>query len=278
MEAPLLQIADLKVSFTKADGVVVNAVNGVNLVINEEQFHGLIGESGSGKSVTAMAMMGLLDLSAKVTGAITFEGEALLDNSEAQWRAIRGHGIAMVFQDAKSSLNPALRIQTAFKALLKLHRKMEGEAATTEALRLLTAVKLKDPAAILGRYPHELSGGEAQRAAVALALACKPKLLIMDEPTSALDVEVAINLLKLLKGLKHSEKISILIITHDLRLMKDVADWISVMQNGVIIESQATQALLFRPLHEYTSGVIGLTGSSEVHITLPPMGPTSRPQ
>jgi len=258
----LLRIAGLKVSFPVPRGNDLVAVNGVDLVINSEEIHGLIGESGSGKTVTALALIGLLGSEANVSGTVTFEGKSILGKSEAEWRTIRGHGIAMVFQDALGSLNPALKISAAFRAVLKLHRLLKGNEAMTEAQRLLEAVKLPDPDRVLNSYPHELSGGMAQRVTVALALACKPKLLVMDEPTSALDVDVAISLMKLLKELKTSEKISILIITHDLRLMKDVSDWITVIQKGKVIESQSTQSLLHNPLHSYTSGVIGATGST----------------
>jgi oligopeptide/dipeptide ABC transporter ATP-binding protein len=252
----LLGLRNLSVEFSLANRTTLTAVAGVDVVVRANESHGLIGESGSGKSVTALAALGLHGSNAKIKGDLTWRGRSLLNLSEGKWRNIRGGGMTMLFQDAPASLNPALRIGTQLEAVIRLHQKLDSAAATIESFKLLNAVRMSDPERVMRAFPHECSGGMAQRVALALALACKPQLLIADEPTSALDVTVAAQIVELLKQIRKEFGLALLVISHDLSAVARLCDRISVMYLGKIVESGPTDAIIRNPQHPYTAALL----------------------
>jgi microcin C transport system ATP-binding protein len=253
----LLSLKDLRIGFT-SDGRVTHAVKGVSFDIQAGETLGLVGESGSGKSVSALSILKLLPYPAAfhAGGEIHFDGQDLLSLSEEALRGVRGARISMIFQEPMSSLNPLHSIEKQITEILELHQGLARTAARAEALRLLQRVGIADAQSRLGALPHELSGGQRQRVMIAMALANRPQLLIADEPTTALDVTIQKQILDLLKDLQQETGMAILLITHDLGIVKKMADRICVMQEGEIVEAGESAAIFQNPQHDYTKKLI----------------------
>jgi peptide/nickel transport system ATP-binding protein len=253
----LLEVDDLSVTFTRRGRRDVHAVDGVSFTVDSGETLGLVGESGSGKSVTSLAIMGLLPRrGATVGGAVAFEDKQLLRMRQNELRDLRGKDIAMVFQDPLSSLNPVVPIGTQVTEVLTRHRKLSGNDARREAARLLDVVGIPDPDRRLREYPHQLSGGMRQRALIAMAVACEPKLLIADEPTTALDVTIQAQILELLKELVREQGTALVLITHDLGVVAGLCDRVNVMYSGRIVERADRRTLFVAPRHPYTTGLL----------------------
>ena len=251
MSGPLLDVRNLQISFFTDDGEV-RAVDGVTFSIKKGETLALVGESGCGKSVTALALAKLVATPPGVYkgGEILLDGEDVLKMPKDRLRKIRGAKIAYIFQEPATSLNPVFRIGTQIREVLQIHR---PEAATEdEIVRLLKLVRIPDPARRMRDYPHQLSGGMQQRVMIAMGLACNPALLVADEPTTALDVTIQAQILDLLKDLKREIGMSILLITHNLGIVGDLADNVCVMYAGRVVEQSPAAALLKKPLHPYT--------------------------
>jgi len=254
----LLQIENLEVIFRGDRGSATHAVDGLDLTIRRGQTLGLVGESGCGKSVTALAVMGLLHkASAEVSGRIHFDGAELLSLSDREMRALRGDRLAMIFQEPMTSLNPSFSIGEQIAETLVHHRRLSRAAARARTIELLRLVKIPSPEERVDEYPHRLSGGMRQRAMIALALACDPELLIADEPTTALDVTIQAQILALLRDLKASTGVAIVLITHDLGVVAEICDHVAVMYAGEIVEYAPVEALFTSPQHPYTIGLLG---------------------
>ncbi len=252
----LLEVQDLEVHFATSRGPV-QAVSGVSFDLKAGETLGLVGESGCGKTVTALSILRLLPAPlATVTGAIRFGGEDLLHCPDSRMRQIRGNHIAMVFQEPMTALNPVLTIGEQVAEALRLHRGFSHREAWTEAAAALSRVGLPDAARRLRQYPHQLSGGLRQRALMAMALACGPELLIADEPTTALDVTIQAQILALLAKLKAEMGLSVLFITHNLGIVAQTADRVAVMYAGVMVETAPTPGLFKQPAHPYTQGLL----------------------
>ncbi|AHF80981.1 ABC transporter ATP-binding protein [Thermococcus paralvinellae] len=252
----LLQIKDLYVNFRTLWGIA-KVLNGVNLTIHKGEVFGLVGETGCGKSVTALSILRLLPSNAEVSGKILFKGENLLEKSEEEMRKIRGKEISIIFQDPMTSLNPLFKIKDQMIDVIMLHEGLEKERAIEHAKKLLKAVGL--PAdRVLNSYPHELSGGMRQRVMIAMALSSNPSLLIADEPTTALDVTIQKQILELILDLKNQYNFSVLLITHDLGVVAEVCDRVGVMYAGNIVEITETEELFENPLHPYTKGLLSV--------------------
>jgi peptide/nickel transport system ATP-binding protein len=256
MAERLLTVEDLKVSFYTRDGEN-QAVRGVSLHIDEGETVGIVGESGSGKSVTAKAIMGLIAPPGRVIGGdIRFAGESLTGLSEKDWRRIRGNRIAMVFQDPMTSLNPVKKIGAQLTEVIRRHRGLGKDEALKEAVEMLRRVGITQPERRVDQYPHEFSGGMRQRVMIAMALSCKPELLIADEPTTALDVTIQAQILDLLKELKANSRLSVVLITHDLGVVAQVCSRVVVMYGGMIMEEGTVEDIFYRPKHPYTQGLL----------------------
>jgi oligopeptide/dipeptide ABC transporter ATP-binding protein len=254
---PLLEVRGLTTSFATRAGVV-RAVTGVDLSIARGEVLGLVGESGCGKSVTSLSILGLIARPGRIeAGEVLFDGRDLRSLSERELRAIRGDRIAMVFQQPTSSLNPLMRAGDQIAEVLELHRNMKKAAARDRALELMRMVGIPDPEHRLRAYPHELSGGMAQRIMIAMALACEPELLIADEPTTALDVTIQAQILDLMRRLQRETGTAILLITHDLGVVAEMCDRVAVMYAGEIVEQTDVRTLIRQPAHPYTRGLIG---------------------
>jgi microcin C transport system ATP-binding protein len=251
----VLELRDLRVRFHQ-DGRQIDAVKGVSLTLAKGETLALVGESGSGKSVTALATVGLLQDNAEVTGSVRYGGKELVGASQAELRQIRGNDISFIFQEPMTSLNPLHTIEKQLAESLTLHQDLSGAAARTRILELLHKVGIRDAEGRLGAYPHELSGGQRQRVMIAMALANGPELLIADEPTTALDVTIQAQILDLLADLKTSEGLSLLFITHDLGIVRRIADRVCVMQGGEIVEEGRTAEVFAAPQHPYTQKLI----------------------
>jgi peptide/nickel transport system ATP-binding protein len=255
---PLLEIEKLKVSFHGDRGRTTHAVDCVDLTVRGGQTLGLVGESGCGKSVTALAIMGLLPKSsAEISGRIRFDRANLLELSDRELRDIRGDRLAMIFQEPMTSLNPVYSIGEQIAETLIRHRGLSRQNARARAIDLLRLVKIPSPEQRVDDYPHRLSGGMRQRAMIALALACDPKLLIADEPTTALDVTIQAQILDLMRELKSSTGAAIILITHDLGVVAEVCDEVAVMYAGEIVERAPVDVLFAAPQHPYTIGLLG---------------------
>ena len=254
--AHLLEVNDLQTQFPTRSGLV-RAVDGVSFHLDRGELLGLVGESGCGKSITALSVMRLISPPGKIVrGEILFDGKDLLKLSDAEMRQMRGDDIAMIFQDPMTSLNPVFTVGEQIAEALRLHRKLsirEARQATIEAMR---EVAIPDPARRFKDYPHQLSGGMRQRVMIAMALACNPKLLIADEPTTALDVTIQAQILELLDELRKQRELAVLLITHDLGVVAEVADRVAVMYTGRIVEQSPVDELFARPKHPYTEGLL----------------------
>jgi oligopeptide/dipeptide ABC transporter ATP-binding protein len=257
MAEPLLQVSGLKVQFATRDGVV-RAVDGVDFTLERGQVLGIVGESGSGKSVTALTVLGLTRAkNTRFEGSVRYEGRSLLDLRESELRKIRGNGIAMIFQDPMTSLNPVFRIGDQISEAILMHRKVSGRRARERAVELLAAVGIPQPRNRYDSYPHQFSGGMRQRAMIAMALANDPDVLIADEPTTALDVTIQAQIIDLIGKLKDEFDSAVVLITHDLGVVADIADEIVVMYAGRIVERGSKRQLFHDPQHPYTWGLLG---------------------
>ncbi len=256
-KAPLLSVRDLSVAFTQ-NGRETLAVDHISFDIAEGETVALVGESGSGKSVSALSVLKLLPYppASHPSGQILFNGEDLLDKDETDLRRVRGNDITMIFQEPMTSLNPLHTIEKQIVEVLKLHQGMRDQAARKRTLELLEEVGIREPEKRLDAYPHQLSGGQRQRVMIAMALANKPKLLIADEPTTALDVTVQAQILKLLAELKSAQGMSMLFITHDLGIVRKIADRVCVMTGGKIVETGPTKEIFDNPQHAYTKHLL----------------------
>ncbi|MGQ0529413.1 MAG: ABC transporter ATP-binding protein [Panacagrimonas sp.] len=272
----LIDIRNLSIRFKTADGLVP-AVQDLSLSIAEAGAMGIVGESGAGKSQTALAILGLLARNAEVTGSIRFEGRELLGQSEAEWAKVRGNRIAMVFQDPMTSLNPYLRIETQIGEVLAQHRGATRAEARAESLRLLQAVHIADAPQRLRQYPHELSGGQRQRVMIAMALACRPSLLLADEPTTALDVTVQAQILRLFQELRREFRVAIVLITHDLGVVSELCDHTLVMYAGRAVEVGTTATLLDAPAHPYTRALLAARPGLDTPVDRPLRTLTGQP-
>lgn len=256
LHPPLLQVSDLRVYFKTDDGLV-KAVDGVSFDISAGETLGLVGESGCGKSVTAYSILKLLPVppAEYADGNISFRGESLLDKDDKAMRRVRGNLISMIFQEPMSSLNPIMTIGAQVTEAIREHQKATPRQSREIAIDMLRRVGIPSPEARFHEYPHQLSGGMKQRAMIAMALVCRPSLLIADEPTTALDVTVQAQILELLGELQRELNMSVLLITHDLGVVAETCDRVAVMYAGKIVESASTLSLFDGPLHPYTHGL-----------------------
>ena len=258
----LLDVQNLNVGF-RQDGVVTPAVRGVSFTVNSGEVVALVGESGSGKSVSALSTVSLLGDSAQVTGSVKYDGQELIGADERRLRQVRGNDISFIFQEPMSSLNPLHTIEKQLTESLALHQGIIGAQARGRVLELLEKVGIRDAETRLSSYAHQLSGGQRQRVMIAMALANKPDILIADEPTTALDVTIQAQILDLLKDLKDAEGMGLLFITHDLAIVRRIADRVFVMQQGEVVESGPTAELFANPQHPYTIKLLSAEPSGQ---------------
>jgi peptide/nickel transport system ATP-binding protein len=253
----LLDVRDLRTEFPMREGVV-KAVDGVSFHLDPGETLGIVGESGSGKSVTVLSVMRLLQRPGRIAGGqVVFRGRDLTKISEQAMQEVRGEEIAMIFQDPRGFLDPVVRVGSVLSEIYRTHERATRREAKERALELLRAVGLPAPERVYRSYPHELSGGMAQRAMIALALACSPKLLIADEPTTALDVTIQMQIVRLLAELRERLGLTILLITHNLSVVAEVCDRVAVMYAGEIVENAPAVEIFERPRHPYTVGLLG---------------------
>ena len=253
-DAPLLSLRDLSVSYPTASGSL-RAVDGVNLDLAPGEFLGIVGESGSGKTQLLLATLGLNSPNARLGGSVRFRGQELLNAGEATLSQIRGARIAMIFQDPMTALNPYLTIGTQLIEGLQHHKGISRSAARQQAIELLDAVHIPEPARRFAQHPHELSGGMRQRVVIAMALICEPDVLLADEPTTALDVTVQAQILTLLRELRSRTRAAMILVTHDLGVVAEVADRVVVMYAGRIVEQAGVDTLFTQARHPYTEGL-----------------------
>ncbi|WP_186424639.1 ABC transporter ATP-binding protein [Pannonibacter sp. I15F10I1] len=272
-DTPLLSVKDLCTAFTQG-GATSLAVNKVSFDLRPGETLALVGESGSGKSVTAMSILKLLNYpsASHPGGTIHFKGKELVSASEEEMRKLRGNDISVIFQEPMTSLNPLHTVERQIEEILKVHRGMGGKAARARVLELLTQVGIPEPESRLGSYPHQLSGGQRQRVMIAMTLANEPELLIADEPTTALDVTVQAQILKLLKDLQTARGMAMLFITHDLGIVRKIADRVCVMTKGEIVEQGTVEEVFRNPQHTYTRHLLAAEPKGE-----PPAEDLSRP-
>ncbi len=251
----VLEVSNLNIGF-RQDGRDISAVRSVNFSVGKGETVALVGESGSGKSVTALSTVGLLPDSARVTGSVKYLGQEMVGATQAQLRRVRGNDISFIFQEPMTSLNPLHTIERQLAESLSLHQGLSGALARARSLELLDKVGIRDAESRLTAYPHQLSGGQRQRVMIAMALANGPELLVADEPTTALDVTIQAQILALLADLKQSEGLSLLFITHDLGIVRRIADRVCVMQGGEIVEQGLTAEIFANPQHPYTQKLL----------------------
>lgn len=264
--ASLLSVQDLSVSFGKK-GRANEVLHTISFDVFENEILGIVGESGSGKSVTSLSIMGILPKKqTNLSGKILFEEKDLLRTSEKQFRKIRGSEIAMIFQEPMSALNPSLKCGFQVSEILRLHLKMNASEAKKETISLFEKVKLPRPNDIFNSYPHQISGGQMQRVLIAMAIACKPKLLIADEPTTALDVTVQKEIIALLKTIQQETKMAMLFISHDLSLVSEIADRVLVMYKGDVVENATTSEIFKNPKAEYTKALLASRPSLNIRL------------
>jgi peptide/nickel transport system ATP-binding protein len=257
MSVPLLDIQNLQTHFGTLDGVV-RAVEGVSFHINAGETLGVVGESGCGKSVTAMSILRLIQTPpGRIAGKILFKGQNLLDLSEPEMQAIRGKDISMIFQEPMTSLNPVLTVGRQIGETVILHEGVSAKEAEQRAVEMLTLVGIPAPGRRVREYPHQLSGGMRQRVMIAMALACSPQLLVADEPTTALDVTIQAQILELMRDLKTRVGAAIMLITHDLGVVAEMAQRVVVMYAGRKVEEGTVEEIFLNPLHPYTRGLLG---------------------
>ncbi|KZR58614.1 ABC transporter ATP-binding protein [Pseudobacillus badius] len=255
----MLEVVDLKTHFYTDNGTIPS-VDGVSFTIDKGETTAIVGESGCGKSVTSYSIMRLVDSPGKIAGGeIIFEGKDITKISEKEMRSIRGNDISMIFQEPLTSLNPVVKIGRQLDETLILHQKLTKKEAKQRSIEMLNKVGIPRSEKIYGSYPHELSGGMRQRVMIAMALACNPKLLIADEPTTALDVTIQAQILKLMKALRDDFHTSILLITHDLGVVAEIADKVIVMYSGQVVEEADVFSLFENPKHPYTKGLLNST-------------------
>ena len=251
----LLRVRDLRVAFETGDGTV-NAVNGVDLAVDAGRSVAVVGESGSGKSQIMYAIMGLLAPNGGATGSVAFDGTELLGLDEAALNRVRASQIAMIFQDPMTSLNPYMRISRQMTEVLTLHKGMGRREALAEAVRLLEAMGVPEARARIGMYPHEFSGGMRQRVLIAMALLCRPRLLIADEPTTALDATVRAQIMRLLADVRSAFDTAVILVTHDLGIVAGNCDEMVVLYGGQVMESGPVEHIFAAPHHPYTRGLL----------------------
>ncbi len=253
----LLEVKNLKVSFRTEDGVV-RAVDGISFTLDPGEVLGIVGESGSGKSVTMMSVMRLIvDPNAVFEGEVIYKGRDIMKLSRDEMRSVRGSEIAMIFQDPMTSLNPVYRVGWQIAEQIRAHEPASKEAAHSRAVELLAAVGIPNPRVRVNDYPHQFSGGMRQRVMIAMALSCNPDLLIADEPTTALDVTIQAQILELIGKLKDDFGSAVVMITHDMGVVAEVADRVCVMYAGRVVEQGTKQDLFYDPQHPYTWGLLG---------------------
>ena len=256
-QKPLLEVRNLKTYFYTEDGVV-SAVDGVSFEVYPGEVLGIVGESGCGKSVTSLSIMRLIAPPGKITeGEILLDGQDLLNLSESEMTRVRGNRISMIFQQPQTALNPVFQVNDQIAEVLNIHKAFGKDAGRKRAVELLKMVGIADAERRAESYPHELSGGMAQRVMIAMALACVPELLIADEPTTALDVTIQAQILDLMRDLRSKMGTSVILITHDLGVVAEMAERVAVMYAGEIVEQADVKALFAQPLHPYTQGLIG---------------------
>jgi oligopeptide/dipeptide ABC transporter ATP-binding protein len=254
---PLLSVEDLRVRFATEDGIV-HAVDGVSFDLRPGEILGIVGESGSGKSVTAQTVMGLTrSANAQISGSVRFHGKDLVTTSEEELQSIRGREISMVFQDPMTSLNPVYKVGDQIIEQIEAHKEMPKEEAKERAAELLASVGIPNARERVDDYPYEFSGGMRQRAMIAMALALEPRILIADEPTTALDVTIQAQILALIQRLNEERGLAVILITHDLGVIAEVADRVQVMYAGQIVEQGSLDDIFYDPQHPYTWGLIG---------------------
>jgi peptide/nickel transport system ATP-binding protein len=257
MAEPLLDIRDLRVTFRTDDGLV-RAVDGVSATVYPGETLGIVGESGSGKSVTMMTVMRLItDPNATYEGEVYFRGTNLMALSQDRIRSIRGAGIGMIFQDPMTSLNPVYKVGWQIEEQIREHEKVSKQAARARAIELLASVGIPNASERVDAYPHQFSGGMRQRVMIAMAVSCNPDVLIADEPTTALDVTIQAQILSLIRKLRDEHGTAVVLITHDMGVVADMADRIAVMYAGRIVEQGTRSELFYNPQHPYTWGLLG---------------------
>src|SRR2546428_5673908 len=257
MAERLLEVNDLSVHFSTEDGIV-HAVDGVSFEVERGKVLGIVGESGSGKSVTAMTIMGLTrDINSRFGGKVNYQGRNLLELSDAEMQNYRGNEIGMIFQDPMTSLNPVYRIGEQIVESIQTHEKVDKRQAQKRAVELLRQVGIPNPESRVDDFPHQFSGGMRQRAMIAMALSCNPDVLIADEPTTALDVTIQAQIIELIDKLKDDFNSSVILITHDLGVVADIADDIAVMYAGRIVEYGTKRQVFYDPQHPYAWGLLG---------------------
>lgn len=259
----LLNVKDLRVTFSTPDGDVT-AVNDLNFSLRAGETLGIVGESGSGKSQTAFALMGLLAANGRIGGSATFNGREILNLPEHELNKLRAEQISMIFQDPMTSLNPYMRVGEQLMEVLMLHKNMSKAEAFEESVRMLDAVKMPEARKRMKMYPHEFSGGMRQRVMIAMALLCRPKLLIADEPTTALDVTVQAQIMTLLNELKREFNTAIIMITHDLGVVAGICDKVLVMYAGRTMEYGNARDVFYQPVHPYSIGL----GSTRCRVSM----------
>jgi peptide/nickel transport system ATP-binding protein len=257
MAERLLEVKGLKVQFATEDGIV-KAVDGVDFELDRGQVLGIVGESGSGKSVTAMTLLGLTrDVNSRFEGEVLYKGRDVLQMSEDELQGVRGNEMSMIFQDPMTSLNPVYTIGMQIAEAIQIHERADKAAARRRAIELLKQVGIPNPDSRVDNYPHEFSGGMRQRAMIAMALACNPDVLIADEPTTALDVTIQAQIIELIDRLKDEFNSAVILITHDLGVVAEIADEIIVMYAGRVVERAKTRSLFYDPQMPYTWGLLG---------------------
>jgi oligopeptide/dipeptide ABC transporter ATP-binding protein len=270
---PLLEIKNLKTFFFTEDGVV-KAVDGVDLAVYPGEVLGLVGESGCGKSVSFLSVMRLISQPGKITaGEIIFDGRDLLKLTETEMTHVRGNRISMIFQQPQTALNPVFKVGEQIAEVLTIHQNLGREDSIQRAVELLKMVGIPEPEKRAQAYPHELSGGMAQRVMIAMALACVPELLIADEPTTALDVTIQAQILDLMRALRNKVGASVVLITHDLGVVAEMAERVAVMYAGRIVEQAEVKTLFSNPCHPYTRGLMGsipILGKIKEHLEVIP--------
>ena len=279
---PILSVRGLRISLPTAAGMVT-VVDGIDYDVEPGQVFGIAGESGSGKTISVLSLLGLLPAGAAVEGSAMFDGTDLLRLKRRAMRDVRGLQVAMVFQDPMTSLHPMMTVGRQLTEHVRFHLGLSSRDARVRAAQLLEEVRIPDAAGALDAYPHQFSGGMRQRIAIAIALACHPRVLIADEPTTALDVTVQAGILRLLDRLRRQSRLSVILITHDLGVMSSIADWLTVMYAGRVVESGETDDVLGAPRHPYTAGLLAALPHPEaidnplVAIAGVPPSPQQRP-